>query len=240
MSFKSKIILVSGGASGVGAETSWHFARLGGSVAIVDRNGDGLEQVAEEIKLTYGISPLAIVADITHFGKLDVLVNNAGIVERNNIENITLDSFDRLFNVNVKGTIRLTQLSIPYLEKTKGSIVNISRLCGFRPVSDHLGYCLSKSAVDQFTKCVVLELAPKGIRVNAVNPGIVDIPIFYTLGYDEEGRRQAVAEMGPKHPLGRVAQAIDIAEAITFLASESSAFITGILLSVDGGKSIQI
>lgn len=252
MCFIEKVILITGGSSGIGADAARNFARLRASVAIVGRNQERLNQVAEQIKSAGGIPPLVIVADVTkdaeriinetvaHFGKLDVLVNNAGIVEPNNLDNLTFESFDRVLDTNVRSVIRLTQLAVPYLEKTKGNVVNISSLAGLRPVTFALGYCISKAALDQFTKCAALELAPKGIRVNSVNPGTVDTPIFKTVGMDGDRFKKYADELGKTYPVGHIGQVEDTSEAIAFLAAESAGFITGVLLPVDGGKSIQV
>lgn len=251
MNFKNKVILITGGSSGIGANAAKHFARLKGSVAIVGRNQERLNKIAEEIKSTNEVAPLIIVADITkdaqqiihetikHFGKLNILINSAGISVKNNIENITLESFDTIFDTNVRSVIRLTQLAVQHLQKTKGNVVNVSSVAGLRASGNGLAYCMSKAALDQFTKCVALELAPKGIRVNSVNPGIVATPMVKSLGADEETRKRNAIEKGKTYPIGRIGQVQDTSAAITFLASELAAFLTGVLLPVDGGKCIQ-
>lgn len=182
MSFNGKVILITGAASGIGAEAAKHLAKLGAKIAIVDINEKLLHQVRDEIKKSGSATPLPIVANVTtdgerivqetlkHFGQIDVLVNNAGVAIRDNVAEINMSEFDRLFNINVRSIITLSKLCVPHLEKTKGSIVNISSVCGLMPVENCLSYCMSKSAVNQFTKCSALDLAPKGIRVNAVNP----------------------------------------------------------------------
>lgn len=252
MCFVEKVILITGGSSGIGADAARHFARLSGSVAIVGRNEARLNQVAEEIKTAGAeVSPLLIIADVTkdaeriidetirHFGKLDVLVNNAGIADLSVIQNLTMESFDRIIDTNVRSVIRLTQLAIPHLEKTKGNVVNISSLAGVRPVTNMLSYCISKAALDQFTKCIALELAPKGIRVNSVNPGTINTPIFRTMGFEGDTYKSFVDDMSKTYPLGHIGQVEDTSEAIAFLAADSAGFITGILLPVDGGMSIK-
>lgn len=251
MSFAKKTILVTGSSSGIGADAAKHFARLGGSLAIVGRNEERLNQVAEEIKSAGRTPPLAIVADVTkdaeriidetikHFGKLDVLVNNAGIAELGGIQNMTNDSFDRIFDTNVRSVIRLTQLAVPHLEKTKGNIVNISSLAGMRPQLKILAYCISKATLDQFTKCLALELAPKGIRVNSVNPGMIQTPILKLFETDEDKLKYLIEHLAKTYPIGRAGTVDDTTQAIAFLAAESASFLTGVILPVDGGKSIQ-
>lgn len=251
MSFKDKIVLITGGSSGIGADAAIHLSKLGASVAIVGRNGTKLQGVAQQIIAAGSPVPLEIVADVNvdaekiinatieKFGKLDVLVNNAGIIEYGTVETCSLESFDRIMNTNVRSVFQLTQLAIPHLEKTKGNIVNISSLFGIRSFTNILAYCISKSALDQFTKCVALELAPKGIRVNAVNPGAIVTPIFKTMGFDEKALQGYVENAKTSYPIGRIGEVEDTSAAIAFLAGESASFITGHLLSVDGGKSAQ-
>lgn len=250
MDFVNKVILITGGSSGIGADAAKYLAQLGGSVAIVGRNVARLHQVAEEITAADDIPPLVIVADILkdaeriisdtikHFGKLDVLVNSAGICEKNNLENLTLNSFDNVFDINVRGVILLTQLAAPHLAKTKGNIVNVSSLAGLRSDPRFLSYCVSKAALDQFTKCVALDLAPKRVRVNSVNPGAIDTPMVVSLGAEPEIRRRNAIEKGKTYPIGRIGHVQDTSTAIAFLASDLAEFMTGVLLPVDGGKSL--
>lgn len=176
MSFNGKVVLVTGASSGIGAGAARHFASLGAKVVIVGRNEKRLHEVADQIKKDGSPVPYEIVADVTkdakrivdetinHFGKLDVLVNNAGIVILDNAAVIELAEFDRVLDTNVRSVITLTKLSVPYLEKTKGNIVNISSVAGLNAVQNGLTYCVSKAALDQFTKCAALDLAPKGME----------------------------------------------------------------------------
>lgn len=215
------------------------------------RNTPRLNAVADEIRNANGAAPLAIVADVNkdteriidetiqQFGQLDVLINNAGIVDQHgSLLDIDMDAFDRIWNTNLRSVIKLTKLAVPHLERTKGNVVNISSIAGLRPVANVLAYCISKSALDQFTKCVALELAPKGIRVNSVNPGVIDTPIFQTMGIDQETAKQYFDVAKKSYPLGRVGDVKDTSAAIAYLASDSANFITGVLFPVDGGKML--
>lgn len=214
------------------------------------RNASRLNAVADEIRNANGAPPLAIVADVNddtdriidetiqQFGQLDVLINNAGIVDRGSLLDIDMEAFDRIWNTNLRSVVKLTKLAVPHLERTKGNVVNISSIAGLRPVANVLAYCISKSALDQFTKCVALELAPKGIRVNSVNPGIIDTPIFRTMGIDTETAKQYFDVAKKTFPLGRVGEVKDTSAAIAYLASDSANFITGVLFPVDGGKML--
>ncbi|XP_031638274.1 uncharacterized protein LOC116350578 [Contarinia nasturtii] len=248
MSFEGKVALITGASSGIGADAAIHLAKLGASVSIVGRNEIRLNAVAEKIKNSGSPVPLTIVADVTkdaerivdetikHFGKLDVLVNNAGIVGQDNVTTFDMPEFDRIFNTNVRSVITLSKLCVPHLEKTRGNIVNVSSIAGLKAVPNVLSYCMSKAALDQFTKCSALDLAPKHIRVNSINPGIIKTPIFKTVGLTEEVAEKMFDEYKSKYPLGRVGEVSDTSSAIAYFADEKSAsFLTGILLTVDGG-----
>lgn len=152
MSFENKVILVTGSGSGIGAETARHLARLGGKVALVDLNEERLKEVAEQIKKAGSTTPLTILADVTkdaqriidetikHFGQLDVLVNNAGVLNRDSIDEFNVGEFDRVLNVNVRSVLILMNLAVPHLEKTKGNIVNISSVAGLKAVKKLLRF----------------------------------------------------------------------------------------------------
>lgn len=252
MSYTGKVVLITGASSGIGADAAIHLAKLGASVAIVGRNSVNLNGVAQQIIATGALTkPLEIVADVTtdaeriinetiaHFGQLNVLINNAGILEMNSIETCTLDSFDRIMNTNVRSVLALTQLAVSHLEKTKGNIVNVSSVAGSIPVTTALAYCTSKAALNHFTRCVALDLAKNGIRVNAVNPGVIVTPIFKTIGInDDEGLEALIKYTADTYPLGRAGAVSDTSKAIEFLAGDNSTFITGHLLNVDGGTSL--
>lgn len=207
MNFNGKVILVTGASSGIGAEIARHLASLGGRIALVGRNTERLSTVSLQITEKHGEkSALSIVADvmtdteliitktIEYFDQLDVLVNNAGVGGNDSVETFTETEFDRVFDTNVRGVIKLTQLAVPYLQLTHGNVVNISSVAGLRPIKNVLSYCISKAALDQFTRCTALDLAEKRIRVNSINPAVVKTPIFQTVGLSEE-RTEEVFEM---------------------------------------------
>lgn len=246
---KGKVILITGAAAGIGAATAEHFARLGAALALVDINGERLNELVQKNESIFQAKPLIIVADVrkdaqriidatvSHFGHLDVLVNNAGTAVPGGIETTTLEQFDDIMNLNVRSVLHLTMIAVPHLLKTKGNIVNVSSAAGLRAAANLLAYCMSKSALDQFTRCVALELAPKGVRVNAVNPGSIITDLHYTFGRRAESYEEFLAEINSKHPLGRAGTAVEVAAGIAFLANEESAsFVTGTTLPIDGGR----
>jgi len=170
------------------------------------------------------------------FGKLDVLVNNAGIIKFGNIESTTIESFDNLMNINLRSVFKLTKFAVPHLEKTKGNIVNVSSVNGIRSFPNVLGYCVSKAALDQLTHCVALELAPKGIRVNAVNPGVIFTDLQKKGGLSDEVYAKFLEHSRTTHALGRVGTPEEVAAMIAFLASDAASFITAASIPVDGGR----
>ena len=182
MNFAGKVVLVTGASSGIGARVAQKFSQLGATLSLTGRKLENLEKIASECE---GQKPFVVQGDITKpedtkrileetikkFGRLDVLVNNAGIIETGTIENTSLEQYDRVMNTNIRSIYDLTMHAVPHLIKTEGSIVNVSSVNGIRSFPGVLAYNLSKAAVDQFTRCVALELAPKKVRVNSVNPG---------------------------------------------------------------------
>lgn len=251
MSFNGKVILITGAASGIGADAAHHLATLGAKVSIVDINAKLLAEVAGKITKSGSATPLQIVADVTsdsdrivdetikHFGKLDVLVNNAGIAIRDNVSEANISEFDRLFNINVRSLITLTKLCVPHLEKTKGNIVNTSSVCGLMPVQNCMSYCMSKAAVNQFTKCSALDLASKSIRVNSINPAVIDTPLHDSIGRCKEKTETYFDIFKTKYPLGRAGRVSDVSAGIAYLADDKlSSFLTSITLPIDGGSLV--
>lgn len=250
MSFEGKVVLITGASSGIGAGAAIHLSRLGASVAIVGRDAEKLNHVTQQIHEAGSPEPLEIIADLTtdaeriicetidRFGKLDVLVNNAGILINSGEILDNLEVFDRTMNVNVRSVLQLTKLALPYLEESKGNIVNTSSILGSVAFPSGIAYAMSKAAIDHFTRCAALDLASKGIRVNAVCPGIVITPLFETMGMDAEAREQLFETSKETYPLGRVGNVDDISNSIAFLANDAASHITGILLTVDGGKHL--
>lgn len=251
MDFKDKVVLITGASSGIGAGTAKFLSSRGAWLALVGRNKYNLNATASECTPTHGAPlPLQIIADITNetdvvrviektieqFKKLDVLVNNAGILERGTIEDTSLDQYDRVMNTNVRSIFHLTQLAVPHLTETKGNIVNVSSVNGIRSFAGVLVYNISKSALDQFTQCTALELASRGVRVNSVNPGVIVTNVHKRCGMNDEAYAAFLEHSKSTHALGRVGDVKEIAETIGFLASDRATFITGALLPVDGGR----
>jgi NAD(P)-dependent dehydrogenase (short-subunit alcohol dehydrogenase family) len=251
MTFTGKRALVTGGSSGIGRACALDLARRGASVAVTGRRRQALDETVSIITAGRPGAAHAIVADLTlaadrerclaaavsFLGGLDILVNAAGILEAGSIESTSLEAWTRTMEINVSSLFHMTQLALPHLETVKGSIVNLSSVAGPRPYPGLLAYCVSKAAVDQLTRCLSLEVAGKGIRVNAVNPGVV-VTNLHRAGGMSESNYEAFLERGKStHPLGRVGTAEEVAGAVAFLASPEAAWITGVTLGVDGGRA---
>lgn len=248
MQFTGKVVLITGASSGIGAAAAKQFASLGASLALTGRNLENLESVAAQCPVTP--KPFIITGELTnendtkhileatikHFGRLDVLVNNAGILEAGAIENTSLEQYDRLMNTNVRTIYHLSMLAVPHLIKTKGNIVNVSSVNGIRAFPGVLAYCMSKAAVDQLTRCAALDLAPKQVRVNSVNPGVTVTDLHKRSGMEEKQYQEFLEKSKQTHALGRPGHPDEVAKAIVYLASEDASFITGASLPVDGGR----
>lgn len=252
MSFENKVVLVTGGSAGIGAATAELLSSRGATLVLTGRNAANLGTVAKKCEAVHPqkLVPLTIVADVTdqnesqqlieriatEYQRLDVLINSAGIIESGTIETSTLAQYDRIMDVNVRAIFALTQLAVPLLIKSKGNVVNLSSVCGLRAFPNVLAYNMSKSAVDQFTNCVALELAPKGVRVNSVCPGVIVTELHKRGGMDEETYAKFLENCKNTHALGRPGDVREVAAAIAFLASDEASFITGVQLPVDGGR----
>lgn len=270
MSFCGKVALITGASSGIGADAARHLAKLGASVSIVGRNEKRLNEVAERIIKSGSPKPLPIVADVTkdakriidetvkQFGQIDVLVNNAGVFRVDSVVDFNVNEYDKLMDINLRSAIVLTNLAVPYLEKTRGNVINVSSDSGITAYSNYMSYCVSKAGLDQFTKCAAIGLAEKKIRVNSINPGDIRTPIMGTIGLDVDEYYEKAKKA---YLVGRVGEVSDTSAAIEFLATQSFingisfvivvfvpfsisslflfvylfSFLSGILLSVDGG-----
>ena len=245
MEFDGKVAIVTGATSGIGMATAFRFAEQGARVAAVGRKKEILSKVQRQNIRTYSVdltneqetSTFARRA-LEDFGGVDILVNAAGIIANGTIENTSLADYDLMMNINVRSVMQLTQLVLPSIIERKGNIVNVSSVTGLRAFPNVFAYCVSKAAVDQFTRCAALELAPKGVRVNAVNPGVVRTNLHLNSGMNEDNYAAFVERSKTTHPLGRIGQPEEIADLILFLASSKAGWITGATYSIDGGRAL--
>jgi NAD(P)-dependent dehydrogenase (short-subunit alcohol dehydrogenase family) len=244
-----KVAIVTGASSGIGRATARLFATNGANVVAVGRNEAELGKLRDEVR--DGVGEFRIqLTDVTefsqvdrlisetvqHLGKIDVLVNAAGIIKNGNIEDTTPDEWDKMLNINLRCVYYMMQKCIPFLVESKGNIVNVSSVTGPRAFPNVLAYCVSKAGVDQLTRCAALELAPKGVRVNAVNPGVVVTGLHKRSGMPEEKYKAFLEHSKSTHPLGRVGHPDEVAELIMFLASDKAGWITAATYEIDGGR----
>ncbi|MCK5222396.1 MAG: SDR family oxidoreductase, partial [Candidatus Aminicenantes bacterium] len=160
------------------------------------------------------------------------------IIGSGSIENTPMEEYDRMMDINLRSIFHLIQISIPFLEKTEGNIVNVSSITGIRAFPGVISYCISKAGLDQLTRSAALELAPKKIRVNAINPGVVETMLHRNSGMDNVKYDQFKEHSKSTHPIGRIGNPEEVAELIVFLASENASWITGVTYSIDGGRQL--
>jgi NAD(P)-dependent dehydrogenase (short-subunit alcohol dehydrogenase family) len=251
MSFHDKAIIVTGATSGIGRSTAEAFARERASVALVGRNEGALAEVAEAVQrsggravtcradVTAAEAPEQIIARTVHeLGGLDVLVNAAGVMATGTLEATTDEMWDAMMSVNLRAPFRLMRAAAPHLAARKGAVINVSSVNGMRSFPGVLAYCVSKAGVDHLTRCAAIEMAPLGVRVNAVNPGVTVTNLHRRSGMEETQYAAFLERSKTTHPLGRPGSPDEIAALILFLASERAAWMTGETIPIDGGRHL--
>jgi len=244
MSFESKTIIITGASSGIGLATARAFKKKGADILMVARSKSRLAQIAKEIGSRFlaidvtedGAAEKIVGEAVMASGKIDVLVNSAGIIRTGNIMNTPIQEFDYMMDINLRSVFLLMQTALPFLKESKGNIVNVSSVTGVRAFPNILSYCVSKAGLDHLTRCSALELAEYGVRVNAVNPGVVVTSLHRAGGMQEKQYEEFLEHSKTTHPLGRVGTPDEIAELIVFLASDKAMWITGETVSIDGGR----
>jgi meso-butanediol dehydrogenase/(S,S)-butanediol dehydrogenase/diacetyl reductase len=236
---KKKLAIVTGAARGIGLATAKLFEKNGYKVALVDKDNDELIKSRidnnNQKSFSYDISDInqlsSMFSDILNwYGRIDVLVNNAGVADFGNIEETSYERWNKVMKTNLDGVFLCSQKAIPYLKETKGNIVNIASISGLRASTLRVAYGTSKAAVIQLTKQQAAELGEFGIRVNCIAPGPVKTKLAMAVHTQDiiEAYHDAI-------PLNRYGTEIEIANGIYFLASENASYITGQILAVDGG-----
>lgn len=247
---KDKVAVITGASSGIGRATALLFARNGSNVVGVGRNESELASLRDEGRESSGSIRIhlgditetsqvdRLVSDtIDEHGRIDVLVNAAGIIKTGSVETTTLDDWDKMMDVNIRSVFYIMHKCVPHLAASKGNVVNVSSVTGTRAFPNVLAYCVSKAAADQLTRCTALELAPRGVRVNAVNPGVVVTNLHRRGGMAEDDYSKFLENARNTHPIGRPGQPEEVAELIYFLASEKASWITGATYEIDGGRA---
>jgi len=244
MKFRDRVAIVTGGARGIGETIASTFLREGAKVAIIDSDKERLEFLKKETGKKHK-EVIAIPCDITksgdvkemvdqvrkEFGRIDILVNNAGIIRRGTIETVTEEDWDRVIEVNLKGTFNCCKAVAGIMKQQGyGKIINVSSIAGkMGDITSAPGYGPSKAGVDALTKTLARQLAQYGINVNGVAPHAIETEM--SAQWSDERRKEIIASI----PLGRLGRPEDVANAVLFLASDEASFITGEILDVNGG-----
>lgn len=250
--FEGRVALVTGASSGIGRACALAYGREGGRVVAAGRRRDRLDEVVERIRAGGG-EAVAVTGDVrdeaacaawvaeaaARYGGLDALVNAAGVMGGGGLLNLEPAEWDRMMDTNLRGMFLLTRAAAPELMKRHGAVVNLSSVAGPRPYANLMGYVVSKAGVDAFTRCAALDLAPHGVRVNALNPGVVVTELQTATNAVAVADYPAFLERSKAtHPLGRVGQPEEIAAIVLFLLGEEASWITGANLPVDGGRQL--
>ena len=247
--FKDKQVLITGGSTGIGLATAKAFIAEGAHVTITGQSAENLKKAATEIgntNLKTSVSDIgnlvsidALVESVAKSGKkLDVVFLNAGIAVFAPLEGTTVEAFDAMFNVNVKGLYFTLQKLLPHLA-AGASVILTSSVVSTGALANASAYAATKAAVSSIGRIIATELAPKGIRVNVVSPGPIDTPIFGKTGLPKEAADGFKSSMAASLPLNRLGEAHEVADAVLYLASEGAKFVTGVELYVDGGASLR-
>ncbi|HEX9637298.1 MAG TPA: glucose 1-dehydrogenase [Acidobacteriota bacterium] len=246
-----QVALITGASSGIGAATAARLAQAGAACALVGRKLPALEHTRAQCA-ALGAAADCFVADVTdpaaaeaavsgavaRFGRLDILVNAAGVIATGGLQATDLEAWDAMFAINVRSVFHLMRLAQAHLERTRGCVVNVSSVAGLRSFPGVIAYAASKAALDQLTRCAALELAAAGVRVNAVNPGVVVTELHRRGGMEPAAYEAFLERSKTTHPLGRVGQPQEIADLILFLASPRAGWITGETVAIDGGRAL--
>lgn len=249
MRLLEKVAFITGAGSGIGKATAIRFAEEGGKVVCADINKEAADSTVELIQKNGG-SAISCFIDVTNMksiksavnlsiekmGRIDVLINNAGITITGSVEGLEEDQWNREMDINAKSIYLMSKAFWPHFKKQKGgAILNTASIAGQIGIANDAAYCASKSAVIGLTKCMAVDGAPENIRVNCICPGFIDTPMIEGFFNDQDDPRSARDFATKIHPLGRLGNPIDIANGFIYLSSDDASWVTGTALTIDGG-----
>ncbi len=250
MRFEDRVMLVTGASSGIGRACALALGAEGARVVAAGRRQQRLDHVVSEIARAGG-QAVAVTGDVCdekvgrewirtavdRFGGLDGLINSAGVIGSGGLAETEPAEWDRMMDTNLRSVFLLTRAAAPELIRRKGSVVNLSSVAGFRPYAPILAYCVSKAGVEMLTRCAALDLAPHGVRVNAVCPGVV-VTELHTVSNAVPDYPAFLERSKSTHPIGRVGSPEEVAALSLYLLSDQAGWITGACYSIDGGRAL--
>ncbi|RJQ42434.1 MAG: SDR family oxidoreductase [Anaerolineaceae bacterium] len=253
MNFNSKVVLITGAGVGIGFATALNFGKLGAQIVLVDASLQKGQKAQETLQQS-GYESQLMIADIQdshqvkkcigdveqRWGRLDVLVNNAGIYIQGSVKEVSEEQWEHVLKVNLTGAFLFTKFALPLLMKSGGGvIINVASEAGLVGIKNQVAYNVSKAGLIGLTKSCAVDLAPFGIRVNSVCPGTTDTPLVQAAIRNAENPIEARHDLEKVRPLNRLGRPEEIASAIVYLASDEAGYATGSILSIDGGYTAQ-
>lgn len=242
MGIENRVVVVTGGGNGIGAAISERFCQDGAEVVIAQRS------IPQMKNITHVSADLCVPQEckkvisqtIKKFGRIDVLVNNAGMMLEKTVEEMSLEHWEKTISLNLTAPFLLCKYAMPHLKKTRGSIVNIGSIEGMAANPKHAAYCASKAGIHALTKSLSVDHGEDGIRCNAVAPGWIDTDLNVDFVESMPNLEEFKAKIGKIHPIGRTGKPSEIARLVYWLSSEEASFITGQVIVVDGGRMAKL
>lgn len=242
--FEEKVVVVTGAGTGIGRAVAQRFAKEGAKVLILGRTENTLKETAEaDEDISYVVADIEkdediekVVSEVKEkYGRLDILVNNAGWAPVTPFSDVRMDEYDKVFGINVRALVNITLHMLPMLKESKGNVINMSSVICKNHLLNMSMYAGTKAAVEIFTQIWAKELAPEGVRVNAIGVGAIETPIYGKTELSDSGIKEHIEKITKAIPQGHFGKPEDIAAVAAFLASDEAGFITGSIYGIDGG-----